>query len=214
MATKTVANPATPAQARFLDTLLDAVIKTFPQSQEAKNLDEISKIAVVAVWTRFREELAANPGFITKRRASSAIEDLKERRDRYQRDADKASRAVIEEKAGLIDGAQYAVGDEIYRVKRSLSSGVLLAYKLTIPGPEYGEKAKASWDYQGRADRFVSVADGAKLLERDEASAWGRRYGYCSACRAKLTKHESIDRGMGPICYGQDYTPGYVSPNK
>jgi hypothetical protein len=32
------------------------------------------------------------------------------------------------------------------------------------------------------------------------ATAYGRRYGRCSICGRELTRNESIDRAMGPIC--------------
>jgi len=34
----------------------------------------------------------------------------------------------------------------------------------------------------------------------DSAVAYGRKTGNCAMCGRDLTKHESIDRGIGPIC--------------
>jgi hypothetical protein len=41
------------------------------------------------------------------------------------------------------------------------------------------------------------------LMTLDEAKAFGKQYGTCCICAKVLTKTESIDKGIGPICEGK-----------
>jgi hypothetical protein len=70
--------------------------------------------------------------------------------------------------------------------------------------PLTGEKsasAKLSWDYAGGAAKAGVKA--SWLMTPEDAEAFGELYGVCVRCHRDLTKEESIERGMGPICAGK-----------
>lgn len=41
----------------------------------------------------------------------------------------------------------------------------------------------------------------AERLNREQAAELGKLWGVCTKCAALLTRKESIDRGMGPVCF-------------
>lgn len=91
----------------------------------------------------------------------------------------------------------------VYRVYYGRQSGRMLA-KIWVPFehavPE-GEPT-GDWEYAGAADRFIDPARDHKMT-RDEAAAWGQNSGNCCVCGADLDDPQSIDRGIGPVCWGK-----------
>lgn len=57
------------------------------------------------------------------------------------------------------------------------------------------------WAYAGAAQRAGVKA--AWILSREDAAAFGALYGVCVRCHRDLTREESIERAMGPICAGK-----------
>ena len=37
----------------------------------------------------------------------------------------------------------------------------------------------------------------------ESVKAYGKEYGYCGICNKLLTVEESLERGIGPVCYGK-----------
>jgi hypothetical protein len=70
--------------------------------------------------------------------------------------------------------------------------------------PLAGRKSDAThldWEYAGGAARAGVQAEW--LMSRADAEKFGALYGVCVRCHRDLTKEESIDRAMGPICAGK-----------
>jgi hypothetical protein len=86
----------------------------------------------------------------------------------------------------------YQMNDEIYRVKKSNSTGFLFALHITDECPK-GERALG----------VVKQLTPEMKLTETLAAEYGIRTGTCCICGRKLTRTESITRGIGPICYGK-----------
>lgn len=85
----------------------------------------------------------------------------------------------------------YAYGDGVAQVLRS-GRGFLYARTLYM---ETGE-----WIY---AKGVVAALKPEDRLTLSQAAALGKRWHRCMCCGKELTKQESIDRGIGPICAGK-----------
>lgn len=140
----------------------------------------------------------------TRSSVSKAIDKLKAMPDR---EGDGATKEEPPEGFHLLD-------DQIYSVKRAVhGSGMLVgrrlqtenaeavkaAWKEWDDGGRHGRQPKLDWDYVGRKGAFWKLSE-ATLLTKEQLQAMGHLYGICCRCGACLTKQESIDRGMGPVC--------------
>lgn len=90
----------------------------------------------------------------------------------------------------------FRLGDDFFQVKRAVhGSGRLYANRFN--------PATRSWEYAPGAMRRLAEED---RLSIEEAGKFGKLYGECINCHRTLTKQESIDAGIGPICAGKaDY---------
>lgn len=86
----------------------------------------------------------------------------------------------------------YQLNGEIYNVKKSRSTGFLYAMHITDDAPK-----------GVRAPGVVKQLTVEMKLTEQLAAQYGIRTGRCCICGKELTKQESIDRGIGPICYGR-----------
>jgi hypothetical protein len=119
------------------------------------------------------------------KRASALIDALMKLPRRGQAEREAARDAV---EAQLQQGRLYALGDEIYRVERSKSSGRLYALRvLEGGGTEF-------------APGQVTKLDPKAILTLEAAKAWGRKTGTCCNCYARLTNPTSVELGIGPVC--------------
>lgn len=84
----------------------------------------------------------------------------------------------------------------IFRVYLGQQSGRMLA-ALAIKH----ENGTAEFDYQGQAERFVTAS--SRKMSIEEAAAWGKATGTCIVCARRLDVPESVDRGIGPVCYAK-----------
>lgn len=55
-------------------------------------------------------------------------------------------------------------------------------------------------EYRGQAHRFL---DGSRKATVEEVGNWGRATGTCLVCSRRLDDPESVDRGIGPVCYAR-----------
>lgn len=55
-------------------------------------------------------------------------------------------------------------------------------------------------EYRGQAARFLA---GSRKATVEEVGDWGRATGTCLVCSRRLDDPESVDRGIGPVCYGK-----------
>lgn len=90
------------------------------------------------------------------------------------------------------EAGMYRVGDDLFRIKISRSSGQWYAEVAVKPIPGSGRKS-LKWDYVGKR---VKLSTAEKLSDAEA----GKFSGYCVRCNAELTVPESIERGMGPVC--------------
>ncbi|GAA3473868.1 DUF6011 domain-containing protein [Nonomuraea roseola] len=98
--------------------------------------------------------------------------------------AAKPIRATVEPGFYKLDGKFYEV--------RESKGGRLYAVEIYQT-----ESGKVTSDYApGIAGRLKPE----NLLTLDEAKAFGRETGSCCVCRRELTKQDSIDAGIGPVC--------------
>ena len=95
-----------------------------------------------------------------------------------------------------VEAGVYTNGTTIYRVYLGQQSGRMLAAKAIRH-----DDGSAEFEYAGQADRFVTAA--FRKLTLDEAAAWGKATGTCVICARRLDVPESVDRGIGPVCFAK-----------
>lgn len=81
--------------------------------------------------------------------------------------------------------------DTLVRVYIGQNSGQLLA-KVVVDG---------DLEYAGKASKVL--APGSRKATIEEVGEWGRTTGTCLVCGRRLDDPESVDRGIGPVCYGR-----------
>lgn len=95
-------------------------------------------------------------------------------------------------------------GRRLYFKRLVLEQNTTYSTEKTNSIPLSGQKspsAHLSWEYAGGAQRAGVKADW--LMSREDAEKFGALYGICVRCHRDLTKEESIERAMGPICAGK-----------
>lgn len=94
-----------------------------------------------------------------------------------------------------------ADGVTIFKVVWNQAETNLYAKQLfveTVPAEDgYPEIHRGHWGYAPGAVRSLTLA--MKLTE-EQAAEFGKLYGICCICSARLTNEESIERGIGPVC--------------
>lgn len=98
--------------------------------------------------------------------------------------------------AGDIPEGWYMVGDQPWKVQWNRAHTG--KYGLRLVDPHGGDRL--NWEFVSGGLRIVATG---RPMTLDEASAFGKLYGICVICGAKLTDPESIARGIGPICAGK-----------
>lgn len=132
---------------------------------------------------RFVAETVAedlNAGKLDRKKASWWIDALMIECKRF--------RSGRREAAPELSEGMYQVGGTVYKVVRS-KAGRLYAKELTEDGFGYAAGA-------------MRVIRPEHLMTLAEAQTYGRRTGSCCVCGRELTKRESIERGIGPVCAG------------
>lgn len=101
---------------------------------------------------------------------------------------------------GLItEGIYEDVGTStLYRAYLGQNNGRMLCKRVVFDGKDI------SYDYQGLASRFLQDA---RRLSREEVAERTLSYGSgtCMVCGRRLDDPESVDRGIGPVCW-RDYS--------
>lgn len=104
---------------------------------------------------------------------------------------------AVSQAAGQVKAVVYVNPDgSVYRVYLGQKSGKMLAARAIRH--EYGT---AEFAYAGQADRFVTATSRKMTIE--EAAAWGKATGTCIVCARRLDVPESVDRGIGPVCWSR-----------
>ncbi len=104
----------------------------------------------------------------------------------------KAITALLEIPEAEIEAGVYVLPEgNLVRVYFGQNSGHMLA-KVVIDG---------DLEYKGKADRVL--VPGSRKATVEEVGNWGRSTGTCLFCARKLDDPESVDRGIGPVCYAK-----------
>lgn len=82
----------------------------------------------------------------------------------------------------------YRVENEVVRIKLSKSGNWYAQIAQKRPG-----RTTIVWEYLGKR---IDMRGAIPLTDAEA----GKFLGYCVRCNAELTKPESIERGMGPVC--------------
>lgn len=117
----------------------------------------------------------------------------------------------------------HRLNGQIYSVKAAIhGSGNLVGRRLCIEraddlkaeleayrtakenGTATGQAPKLGWDYIGRQGAFWDLSADT-LMTHEEAAGLGKLYSFCVRCGIGLVEPVSIERGMGPICFGKDF---------
>lgn len=160
---------------------LDDCERKIRESHEAQKAHEAKEAAQA---NYFEETGGAEPGRQAVR--TTAGEKLRERNGGSPAKA-----------AGAVQDGMYRNPEsgEIFRVQKAVhGSGNLYAKRLIAPAFEGG---KASFEYAPGAVRKLKPEWRMTL---EEAKEYGALYGCCIRCCRTLTREESIERQMGPVC--------------
>lgn len=177
---KTGPKPITDAQYATLMSLLDELIDLGMEEVSEETREGLKELNV-------KEASTVISGFL------AGVKDARAKAKDARIKASKGQAAKAEQE--LEEGGLYRHDDKVYWIKRSKSSGYLYALRVIIDG-EYAATEMAKG--------MVRKLDPADKLDSEEAlevaSRYGKATGKCMICSRKLTKKESIARGIGPIC--------------
>jgi len=104
----------------------------------------------------------------------------------------KAVKSVIEksdETDDIPEGLHY-IGQSVYRIRKSKSSGRLYAELLDAHAREF--------QYVGR--KPLTNASAETLMTLEQAKVFGKAFGFCVRCCALLEDPASVELGVGPVC--------------
>jgi hypothetical protein len=93
----------------------------------------------------------------------------------------------------------YLVDETVYRVAISKNNRPY-AYVLKTSEDELGEPT-SWWEYEGGA--IKNIPTDAAPITVDQAAAFGHRTKVCAICATPLKNKTSLQRGIGPVCYGK-----------
>ncbi|AZS06676.1 hypothetical protein HOU95_gp036 [Streptomyces phage Hiyaa] len=219
-----VADPATPAQIGYINTLVGqhdtSQIGTFPGRTLAQiqKGEEVSKgrasklIEVLKRQPKQVEEIhnaatpagpaasAAQLGFL-RQLTSEQGEELRTSYTKAEASAE-ITRLLKNREEGpktqvrtpATEG-MYKKDGQIYKVQIAVhGSGRPYAKKLV--------EVDGEWEFV-RAPGMVNRLTSADKMSLEEAKEFGKLYGTCCVCGRTLTKEESIAEGIGPVCAGK-----------
>lgn len=147
-----------------------------------KQLAFIQKLADERDWLsigvdeRAKVEYVRGGGRPTSKGASELIEHLL---------------ATVKKEIVVEAGVYVNPDGSVYRVYLGQQSGRMLAAKVV----------DSEFVYAGQAERFVTSA--SRKMTVEEAAAWGKVTGTCIVCARCLDVPESVDRGIGPVCFAK-----------
>jgi len=175
---------ASDAQMRYINSLLNR-LSAAPEGSNAAIGHDCAKAELGDCTEQNRP--------LDSRTASRVIDTLKKLADTMPRTyaAPVRPQAQSDVQVPLSEGL-YKVGTEVFKVRASRSSGHLYAMVLTDNGDHSG-----SFEYAPGAMRKILPEHRMSL---EDASQFGHTFHFCVCCGRQLTKKESIERGIGPIC--------------
>lgn len=139
------------------------------------------------------------------------VQHMQARLDDAQPDVAEASRWIdhirnyppVEQAAVMLAVGLYEKDGEVYVVKPNQAKTQIYAKRLVQIGgrrlTEAGTVVKIEFEYAPGAVRKLTPADRMDPARAQELSI---RYGHCLVCGRKLKDATSVQRGIGPICWG------------
>lgn len=166
--------------------LRDVPMATEPQ---IRYLTSLAKERVIPVdWSADIADMLAGEKVFTKRGASAAIDALKAAPKKQDESAEKEE----------IEAGMYRKDGVIYKVQRAVhGSGRMYAKKLVEDDTYSDDTVHWAFVYAPGAVKFLRPEHKMTL---EEAKEFGALYGTCVVCGRTLTKEESIEAGIGPVC--------------
>ena len=97
--------------------------------------------------------------------------------------------------ADIEAGIYQSESGALYRVYLGQNSGRMLCKQVVLDA-----LGDFSYEYVGRADLYMPTA---RRLTRQEVAEYTLSYGitHCLVCGRRLDDPESVDRGIGPVCW-------------
>jgi hypothetical protein len=102
----------------------------------------------------------------------------------------KSKPAPVEVNEDAIPDGLHYIGQQVYRIRESKSSGRLYAELLDTAAREFR--------YVGR--KPLAQANAETLMTLEQAKVFGKAYGFCVRCCALLEDPASVEAGVGPVC--------------
>ena len=134
----------------------------------------------------------------------AALEELRQHYREGEATAKEASHIISgllqcpKKGAAQITPGIYEAADTLllYRAYLGQNSGKMLCKRVVF----YEHAGDIAYEYAGAADRFLQ---GARRLTREEVAERTLAYGSgtCMVCGRRLDDPESVDRGIGPVCW-------------
>jgi len=188
--------PATPAQIKYLTSLA------------SQKLDGVEASRTIN---------QANEGHWGRRSISDEINRLKDLPRHPAKTPVRGQESHGERQTPVdLDSGMYQVGETIYKVVRAVhGSGQMYAKRLTqsdecrvcgYPLDWHGTdrmafecEPKPGWRFEYAPGAIREIRPEHKMT-LEAAQKFGQLYGVCCQCGTTLTKEESIEKGIGPIC--------------
>lgn len=99
----------------------------------------------------------------------------------------------------------YTSGDDIFKVQKSRTSGHLYAKRLVVIGGKRlvdADESVVNFEFEYAPGAVRDLRDSDRMT-REQAAAFGLRFGICCVCGKTLTDAESVKNGIGPVCIKQ-----------
>jgi hypothetical protein len=187
---------ATEAQVALIVKLDREAIQRGVEIVKSMNVDEAAREDGLAALRTSWTEAPAKAAAMSKSEASARIEKLLEWAKAAKKVVKPVEVKAAAAQAETVSDGFYFMGGSVYKVQTSPSTGRSYAKVLVVAVK--GERG--SFDYAAGAIRKLTPA---MALTKEQAKEFGHLYSVCCRCGATLTAEDSIDRNMGPVCYGK-----------
>lgn len=173
-----------------------------------KQLQFLVTLAVERGWTyNNAERTLTNPAGVvgklddlSKAQASATIDNLIK--------TPKVHAPKRDSEPQITEAGMYRMDGVIYKVQVAVhGSGRLYAKQLIVDREavrdEHGKIVEPAEVHFERVPGAVFRLRNEHRMSKEEATQFGALYGTCCVCGRTLTKEESIDAGIGPVCAGR-----------
>ena len=146
---------------------------------------------------------------ITKRQASSMIDAMKAAPKKAKESA--APKVVLEDGMYRLNGVIFKVYHTVHGANQQVAKKLVVTREGTpLAEPFTNDRGDyVYWEIEPEAEFVYQGKNGLKgllpehKLTLEAAKEFGHVYGVCGRCSRTLTREESIERGIGPVCWGK-----------